>query len=65
MIGLCFRLSKCDVSEGGCEALAMVLSSEMCSLTELNLSFNTLEDSGIKLLCSALKSPWCKLGLLW
>ncbi|KAL2093755.1 hypothetical protein ACEWY4_011067 [Coilia grayii] len=58
------KLSVCDLSEGSCEAVAVVLSSEMCNLATLDLSFNSLEDSGLKLLCSALKTPQCKLRVL-
>ncbi|XP_076159758.1 NACHT, LRR and PYD domains-containing protein 3-like isoform X2 [Alosa pseudoharengus] len=58
------KLRDCDLTERSCEALAMALSSEMCSLTELDLKGNDLGDSGIKQMCSAVMTLQCKLSLL-
>ncbi|XP_055019456.1 protein NLRC3-like [Boleophthalmus pectinirostris] len=58
------RLSFCDLFPRSCEALASVLDSEKNSLMELDLSNNDLQDSGVKTLSSALKSPRCKLETL-
>ncbi|XP_029939722.1 protein NLRC3-like isoform X2 [Salarias fasciatus] len=60
------RLSCCGLSERSCEALASVLivSSQSCSLTHLDLSNNDLKDSGVKCLSLGLKSPRCKLEAL-
>ncbi|XP_055085690.1 protein NLRC3-like isoform X1 [Periophthalmus magnuspinnatus] len=55
-------LSSCNLSERSCEALASVLSSS--SLTHLDLSNNDLQDSGVELLCSGLKSAPCRLETL-
>ncbi|XP_041838842.1 NACHT, LRR and PYD domains-containing protein 12-like [Melanotaenia boesemani] len=55
------RLSSCNLSERSWEALSSVLSS---SLTELDLRNNNLEDSGVKLLSVALKSPQSVLETL-
>ncbi|KAJ0015729.1 hypothetical protein NQD34_014019 [Periophthalmus magnuspinnatus] len=55
-------LSSCNLSERSCEALASVLSSS--SLTHLDLSHNDLQDSGVELLCSGLKSAPCRLETL-
>ncbi|XP_033821425.1 protein NLRC3-like [Periophthalmus magnuspinnatus] len=55
-------LSGCNLSERSCEALASVLSSS--SLTHLDLSHNDLQDSGVELLCSGLKSAPCRLETL-
>ncbi len=50
-----FRLSKCDLTEKSCSALASVLSSDSSSLKDLDLSNNNLQDSGVKLLSDGLK----------
>ncbi|XP_060771528.1 NACHT, LRR and PYD domains-containing protein 3-like isoform X2 [Neoarius graeffei] len=63
----------CDRIEGsGADALASVLNSETPNLRELhltvrrvNLSENTLEDSGVKRLCAGLENPHCKVEILW
>uniref|UniRef100_A0A3Q3AK67 NACHT domain-containing protein n=1 Tax=Kryptolebias marmoratus TaxID=37003 RepID=A0A3Q3AK67_KRYMA len=57
-------LSGCYLSERSCQALSSALSSESCSLRELDLSNNDLQDSGVKLLCVGLQSPLCKLRTL-
>uniref|UniRef100_A0A3Q3WIJ3 NACHT domain-containing protein n=1 Tax=Mola mola TaxID=94237 RepID=A0A3Q3WIJ3_MOLML len=57
-------LSGCNLSERSCEALSSVLSSQSSSLTELDLSHNDLQDSGVEGLCAGLKSPHCGLNRL-
>ncbi|XDV28517.1 hypothetical protein PO909_031811 [Leuciscus waleckii] len=55
-------LSKCDLTEESCSALASVLSSDS-NLKDLDLSNNNLQDSGVKLLSDGLKEN-CKLERL-
>ncbi|KAM6893976.1 NLR family CARD domain-containing protein 3-like [Xenentodon cancila] len=57
-------LSGCNLSEEVCADLSSVLSSQSSSLTELDLSNNHLQDSGLNKLCPGLESPHCKLESL-
>ncbi|XP_073729946.1 NLR family CARD domain-containing protein 3-like [Misgurnus anguillicaudatus] len=57
-------LSRCNLTEKSCSALASVLSSNSSSLRELNLNVNNLQDSGVKLLSDGLKNTNCKLEIL-
>ncbi|XP_058616567.1 protein NLRC5 isoform X2 [Onychostoma macrolepis] len=57
------KLSKCDLTEESCSALASVLSSDSSSLKNLDLSNINLQDSGVKLLSDGLKEN-CKLEKL-
>ncbi|MCJ8750253.1 hypothetical protein PDJAM_G00260400 [Pangasius djambal] len=57
-------LSECNLTERSCSVLRTVLSSESSKLTEVDLSSNPLQDSGVKLLCAGLKNPNCKLEKL-
>uniref|UniRef100_A0A3B4A6K6 B30.2/SPRY domain-containing protein n=1 Tax=Periophthalmus magnuspinnatus TaxID=409849 RepID=A0A3B4A6K6_9GOBI len=52
----------CGLSPHICGPLASVLSSS--SLTHLDLSHNEIQDSGVELLCSGLKSTPCRLETL-
>ncbi|XP_070814205.1 NLR family CARD domain-containing protein 3-like [Chaetodon trifascialis] len=50
-------LRGCSLSKRSLEALSSVLSSQSCTLRELDLSNNNLKDSGVKLLSAGVQSP--------
>ncbi|XP_059425794.1 NACHT, LRR and PYD domains-containing protein 3-like isoform X2 [Carassius carassius] len=58
------NLSCCYITKKGCAALISALRSNPSHLTELNLSYNTPGDSGVKLLSALLEDPHCKLKKL-
>ncbi|XP_062277999.1 NLR family CARD domain-containing protein 3-like isoform X2 [Scomber scombrus] len=60
------KLSNCGLSETHCEVLASALKSNP-HLTHLDLSWNNLSDSSVKLLSAGLESPDCGLKtlILW
>ncbi|XP_072513794.1 NACHT, LRR and PYD domains-containing protein 3-like [Salminus brasiliensis] len=57
-------LSDCDLTLQSCENIASALQSANSHLRELDLSNNSLQDSGMKQLCDGLKSSQCKLEML-
>ncbi|XP_056315299.1 NACHT, LRR and PYD domains-containing protein 12-like [Danio aesculapii] len=57
------RLESCNLTDQCCESLSSVLQSSN-RLIELDVNFNELQDSGVKLLCEGLKSPNCQLEKL-
>ncbi|XP_072132514.1 NACHT, LRR and PYD domains-containing protein 3-like [Mobula birostris] len=57
-------LERVDLTDSGAEDLASAVSTNP-SLTELNLSYNKLGDSGVKRVPAALRNPECKLQKLW
>ncbi|XP_023817940.2 protein NLRC3-like, partial [Oryzias latipes] len=59
-----FKLPVCGLSVTHCEIVASALKSNPSRLTELDLSNNFLEDSSMKVLCSGLESPNCRLQTL-
>ncbi|XP_077323931.1 NACHT, LRR and PYD domains-containing protein 3-like isoform X2 [Lithobates pipiens] len=57
------ELEDCGVTSSGWDDLRSILINNR-SLTTLELSWNNLEDSGIKLLCEGLRDPGCTLQRL-
>ncbi|XP_064176210.1 NACHT, LRR and PYD domains-containing protein 12-like isoform X5 [Anguilla rostrata] len=57
-------LNNCELTQKCCDIVASALQSSDSPLRDLDLSYNNLRDSGVKLLCAGLKSPNCKLQRL-
>ncbi|XP_076137441.1 NACHT, LRR and PYD domains-containing protein 12-like [Alosa pseudoharengus] len=58
------RLVGCGLTEESCEVLTSALQSEHSLLKELDMSSNSLMDSGVRLLSVGLKHTNCKLETL-
>ncbi|KAL1276394.1 hypothetical protein QQF64_036017, partial [Cirrhinus molitorella] len=57
------RFDGCGLNETCCKTVFSVLQSNS-HLTELDLSINHLQDSGVNLICNGLKSSHCRLKIL-
>ncbi|XP_062865873.1 NACHT, LRR and PYD domains-containing protein 3-like [Trichomycterus rosablanca] len=58
------ELAGCNLTEESCEVLSSVFSSNSSSLKHLDLSYNKLNNSGVKLLSAGLENAHCKLEIL-
>nr|XP_055051324.1 NACHT, LRR and PYD domains-containing protein 3-like isoform X5 [Misgurnus anguillicaudatus] len=58
------QLCWCDITDEGCVALTSALRSNPSHLSYLDLSYNNLTYSGVKLISDLLKNPDCKLEIL-
>eukprot|EP00063_Salmo_salar_P065570 XP_014040405.1 PREDICTED: NACHT, LRR and PYD domains-containing protein 3-like [Salmo salar] len=57
-------LDHCKLTYESCETLTSALQTPNSPLRELNLSYNDLEDRGVKRLCVGLTSPLCNIQTL-
>ncbi|XP_049324115.1 NLR family CARD domain-containing protein 3-like isoform X2 [Astyanax mexicanus] len=57
-------LASCNLGVNTCENMGTILNLENSSLKEIDFSNNDLQDSGVELLSSGLKSSHCKLQIL-
>ncbi|XP_042073454.1 protein NLRC3 [Haplochromis burtoni] len=58
------RLTQCRLLKTHCEVVASALKSNPFHPTELDMSGNDLQNSGVRLLCAGLESPNCRLKTL-
>ncbi|KAF0883611.1 NLRP9 protein, partial [Crocuta crocuta] len=57
------HLVKCSITADGCQDLASVLTGNQ-NLRSLQISYNDIEDVGVKLLCEGLAHPTCHIEIL-
>uniref|UniRef100_A0AAY4APM6 NACHT domain-containing protein n=1 Tax=Denticeps clupeoides TaxID=299321 RepID=A0AAY4APM6_9TELE len=58
------RLGGCNLTASSCKTVAAALQSPDSHLTDLDLSYNKILDSGVKHICVGLESSCCKLETL-
>uniref|UniRef100_A0AAY4A0S7 NACHT domain-containing protein n=1 Tax=Denticeps clupeoides TaxID=299321 RepID=A0AAY4A0S7_9TELE len=58
------RLDFCYLTESSCKTVAAALQSPDSHLTDLDLSYNKILDSGVEHICVGLESSCCKLETL-
>ncbi|XP_026093089.1 NACHT, LRR and PYD domains-containing protein 3 isoform X2 [Carassius auratus] len=58
------RFDGCGLDKTCCETVCSALQLSNSHLTELDLSSNDLQDSGVKLIYDGVKSPHCRLNIL-
>ncbi|KAM3864843.1 NACHT, LRR and PYD domains-containing protein 14-like [Diretmus argenteus] len=58
------NLSHCRLTKDCCKDLSSCFASEDCTLTELDLSGNNLQDKGLRKLCVGLGQARCKMEKL-
>ncbi|KAL1276305.1 hypothetical protein QQF64_035928 [Cirrhinus molitorella] len=54
----------CGFDEKCCETVSSALQQSNSHLTELDLSSNHLQDSGVKIIYDGLRNPYCQLNIL-
>lgn len=55
------RLHVCSLTELSCKDLLSVLTSSTTQLQVLDMNYNQIRDQGFIKMCTALRSPHCKL----
>uniref|UniRef100_A0A3Q1FJM3 NACHT, LRR and PYD domains-containing protein 3-like n=2 Tax=Acanthochromis polyacanthus TaxID=80966 RepID=A0A3Q1FJM3_9TELE len=58
------KLNDCNLTSNACQMLSSALSSASSRLCELDLTDNTIQDSGVEFLCSRLQSQQFRLKTL-
>ncbi|XP_066527914.1 protein NLRC3-like [Hoplias malabaricus] len=57
-------LSSCNLTKAICTSVAAVIASKSCLTRVLDLSYNNLQDTGVKWLCNGLRNQHCLLETL-